>query len=469
MKSRFLWLRLLTVLFGIGAAVAVAGWSLGLFAVAAPSLEQKAAPQEGEGQAQSVTVASTELSLVCPPGVVDPNLSADIPDALEQWLPVTSKQLQGGGVAVALKGKDFAQTELFGATISGEDDGDNLSFLIDSCQVPARNLAVAAGATVVGENSVLIIANPASKAVNVSLAVYGPVGPILDVPADLVVPAESSITVLPAKWAPDISELALSLSSDGAGVGAWLQSSGLDGEVPLGLSRISLAVAQPVVTLVGHDAKTESKLRIANTGQTATPVSIDVLTDGGLVPLAGTESMRLVARSVSTVDLAGLPSDTRGIRVTGETDLIASITAITEGEAHPEVKGENYRARTIIGPTRTVESLPVLPFPKVQAAATALGFTSVYASITVTNPLDEDVVVSVDGIEKKILPEGAAVFDLKSHQDETPLVFSAAHPVYAAYAVKMGSDVGQLRSVMGLGMEGVLAQTRLVEILPSRG
>lgn len=469
MKNRFLWLRLLTVVLGVAAAVAVTGWSLGFFAVGAPSLEQKEVAQESEGQAQSVKVASTELSLVCPPGVVDPSLSAEVSGALEQWLPSSSKQLQGGGAAVALKGKDFAQTELFGAMISGENEGDNLSFLIDSCQVPARNLAVAAGATVVGENSVLIIANPAAKAVNVSLAAYGPVGPILDVPADLVVPAESSITVLPAKWAPDISELALSLSSDGAGVGAWLQSSGLDGEVPLGLSRVSLAAPQPVVTLVGHDAKTEAQLRIANTGQTATPVSIDVLTEEGSIPLAGTESMQLAAKSVSAVDLAGLPSDARGIQVTGETDLIASITAVTEGEPHPEVKGENYRARTIIGPTRTVESLPVLPLAKVQAAAKALGFTSVSASITVTNPLDEDVVASVDGIEKKILSKGAAVFDLKSGQEETPLVFSATHPVHAAYAVKLSSDAGELRSVMGLGMEGVLAQTRLVEILPNRG
>lgn len=470
------------VLLAVGAVIAslTAAW-------AATGLPDHAADLPA---GQVVPVEVTEVPLVCPPGIVDAagvlaaqtdvtsraaqsgaqsGGVADTPSSLAAggerivWASGTAQPLDGGADIRLVDAQDNDEA-LAGLTVSGVGEGDLLSLSAQTCVVPSRKLAFAAGSTVVGEDAVLIISNPAEKPTSISIEMFGEDGDLLVTPATLTVGAMSTAMVLPGTWSPGAASPAILVTAEGAGVAAWLQTSALDGEVPLGLDTVQAMTPQTSVVLTGVTASRESTLRIGNVGSSRTEVDVTMLTDSGEEPLEGAQGIPVPANSTVSVDLAALPSEVHALLVEADQELVAAVTETTPGTAHPDVRDATYFARTVVGASRSLTSSPLVTAGDLSAFAERLGFTDLSVSVAVSNPGADPVELEVQGATKTLPAKSSALFPLLSAPDQSG--FHSEQPVYAAYVFTATTPAGTVRSVAGLGVEGILAQSRAVRLFP---
>lgn len=428
-----------------------------------------AAEVSARPEAQEVPVIVSEIPLVCPPGIVDPDkltkqgASFNAGVALGSWVPGATEPLVGGGEALLISG-DAAAEGISGVSLAGIDEGDLLSFIVESCQIPNQDLAFAAGATTVGEDTVLVMSNPTENAATVHLQIFGSLGQVLEVPADIVVPSLSTVSVLPGAWAPGEDSPVITVNVEGAGIGAWLQTSALEGEVPLGVARVQGAVPHERLVLAGISKSDTASLRIGNLGVDATQVEISVLTEDGEIPLPGAESTPVEAKSVLTIDLAGVGAAAHAIVVQGDQPLIATITETTAGAKHPDVKNAHYSGRTVVGPTYQITGAELVDVEDLVEEAKSLGFSDVEVALAVANPDDTAAEVTLQGTTRSLPAASSVLYPILPTLPTTQL--TADRPVFAAYVVTAQTPAGPVRSVTSLGTEGILAQTRLVSLLP---
>ncbi|WP_099331775.1 DUF5719 family protein [Actinomyces minihominis] len=425
---------------------------------------------------ETIRVEMGEVPLVCPPGIIDPTrvevvLSENFDQgrarfsATESWALGEGIDLTGGGEVRVLDSASEAG-DLTGMALSGVSAGDLLSFTATGCSIPSREQAFASGATTLGENSILMVSNPTEKAVDVTASLYGDSGSLLETPVQFTVPAATTVSVLPAAWADDTENPMIVLRSDGSRVAAWLQTSGLDGEVPLGLSRSPGTAPEETVVIPGVRSISDSVLRIGNTGAERTEVQVSLLSARGEEPLPGAEGLSVGSGATSSVDLSALPSGAYALVIRGDQPLVAAVTETAVGAEHPEVRDSHYRSRTVVGPARAITGAQMPTVTQIEEVAGELGFTGVSVAVVVANTGDEEVQVEVQGATKTIGSQESVLFPLLRSQTEAELVATA--PIYAAYIVTVETPAGEIRSVAGLGTEGVLAQARLVELFPDR-
>lgn len=447
---------------------------------------------------QTLAVEVDQVPLVCPPSVLDPLLvvgdgalaatavtgtetgpqsgenpqsggdaitvTAEAEDAVGQAFPdLAADPLQGGGTVRIIESQG-GQHDLAGVFLAGVAEGDLLSLTAQTCTVPSRSLAFAAGATTVGEDTVLIISNPSDKPADVSVQIFGATGSLLSSPATLTVGGSSTVSVLPGTWSPGADSPAILVTTDGSGVGAWLQTSALDGEVPLGLDAVPGMTPETSVTLTGVSATRESTLRIGNLGPQRTEVTVSMLTEDGTEPLDGAQDLPVLAKSTVSVDLSGLPSDVHGIVVEGDQELVAMVTEATAGESHPDVRDATYFARTVVGGGRPLNRSPLISPSDLAELVDDLGFTDPTLSVAVSNPGDGEVNLEIQGASKRLPAHSAGLYPLIGADVDQQ--FTSDGPVYAAYVLTASTPAGTVRSVASLGVEGPLAQSRAVWLFP---
>ena len=457
---------------GVGLC-AVVGLTAGSLALGS---EGGAVPASNRTQPQQVQVAMDEIPLVCPPGIIVPEDVAPVrvyaPDepqgdaepALTALAPGQPSNLVGGG-EVRMLGSEAGSGDVTGISVAGRNTGDLLSLIVDSCAIPGQSLAFAAGATTLGESTVLVLSNPGAMPVSVQAQVYSEVGALLDSPVTLTVSAGSTVSLLPGAWVGSEENPMITLTTDGQGVAAWLQTSALDGEVSQGLSRVQASRPEETVVIPGVSASRQSTLRVGNLGTESTEVGVWLLGSDGEEVLSGASALPVLPQSTVSIDLAALPSEVDAIVVKGSQPLVATVTEVTAGNDHPEVRDAQYSSRTVVGGARQVMNAELVDTNEVATAAESLGFTDVQVAIAVANPTDESVELEVQGATKTLLPHSSALYPLLNSVGEAKLV--ATSPVYASYVVTADTPVGAVRSVTSLGTEGVLAQSRLVSIFPA--
>ncbi len=460
------WIALLGGVAVLGASTAIGALSTNT---------GSSAEEDAADGSQVVPVRLDEVPLVCPPTILNPakvtaarqetQVSADAKGSQGQtWAPGDPQELTGGGTYRIIEGS-LAREDIAGIGIAGVGKGDLVSFTVQSCALPSQRLAFSAGATTVGEDTVLVISNPSDKSADIELEIFDESGPLLDAPVSMTVGAKSTVTALPGVWASGLVNPMLTLKSDGAGITAWLQTSALDGEVPLGLAQIQGAVPDKNLTLTGVSSTRDSTLRIGNLGEAVASVSVTLLMSEDAQPLEGAQEIHIPGQSTVAVDLGSLPSGARALQITGDQDLVATVTETTEGKAHPEVRKAKYSTRTVIGAGRSLSSAELPDLAEMVEVGESLGFSDIEVGIVIANPSSDSVEVELQGASKTLLPGTSASYPLLASTDQ--LGFEAEEPVYAAIVVTAETRAGTTRSVTALGAEGVLAQSRRVSLFPA--
>lgn len=453
--------------------------ALGWWAHALASNYRVTSAESDETQPGTITVQldQGQLAYACPPGVVDPaspSLQMDDVDLLAAAESEVYELTDGGfGVRVdtSAVGESASTVPL---AFAGSESGDRTSFLPSSCMLPATELVLPAGSTVTGEDTVLILSNPSATPVSVRVYVLSPLGSLdgLDAGQDVLVPAESTVSVLPAIWASGEARLSLLLQADGLGIAAWLQSSGLDGEVPQGLGRLQAQVPSTEVLFLGMDAQPDGVLRIANPSTSSTDVTVSVLSQGTTVPLSGADTVGVEGRSVFDVELGSLSDDAAALVVQSETPVAAAITESSAGEPFAEDPSTNVGVRTLIGSATPLERVVLPSLKEMEEASAALGTELEGVQLVLANAGEQSDTVHIG--ERSVWVEAGSVLlaDLSSGSqnegESLELWTENSASLFAVMVFEGQTNAGLTRSVVALPQDGASRAQQQILLRPYR-
>lgn len=440
----------------IGAVIAVASLGLvGFWAWDAPMGSGAAPSQE---TSFDVVVDPKGLTLACPPGIVDPNEEKEITGATA-FFGDEGEPIEGGGQTVEAKGDGTLQA-------AGVKSGDFASFLLEGCALPSRHLTLLPGSTVVQERSIIILANPSTKPVEAEVTLYGPLGPAGEGTFQEVVAAGSTKIVQPAALAPDAKVVAAEVVSDGGGLAAWIQTSGLDGEVPLGVGRTAGGTPTTTQVLAGLVNNFADNLFIFNPEATAVEANVFVLTDTGKEPLAGAGEVTIPGQSVATVSLAGLDETVHGLVVQAGSPVFAVASMESAGAKHEEVSSSHYFSRAYLPSGLLVTEVLVPASKDVAAAAKEAGGKVESASVVFANPRSAGVTVTY-GKNSFDVPAGGTL-EVEAVKGDEPVAVESSQPIAVTYVARVSQAQGAVIVPTPLGGQGSTTQNRLVELFPSQ-
>lgn len=419
------------------------------------------------GQRFEITADTTELRLACPPGLVNPLELGSLTDEASVWISggAEEKNLQGMGAIVIPT--QLNQSDQFPAavSVSGASEGDSAGLLVSSCQVPANRLALVGGSTVVGEDTFVAIVNPNPRAVQVNVTAYGASGKLEQLPQPLTVPAEASTVWMPAPWFPDEERLSLVLESDGQGVAAWLQSSGRDGEVPLGVGRLAGTDLATVNVFPGfQELSGPAVLRVLNPTEEVLTVKVSVLDENGEAVVPGAESLVVDPGAVFEVNLDGVGAQPVTLVASADSAFSAAIVAQEIGKEHPLVKNKKIQSRTLMAPARLTEVASFPAAAKLAELVKSRGFTDPQMKLTLANLNPDPLTVTAGETEYVIAPSTSRTFTVEETADLTEATLDAA--TYATLGVSAGSGFGPVNAVTGLGFGGFAVASRTVVLAP---
>lgn len=449
-----------------GRVQAVVFGGIGVLALGAIALGAEAIPQAPQFAPSLpnvtttvVEVESRGVTLACPPQIIDPVQSTEVEGEQAHAGQMELAALSDGGSALVTTLQTGAPV-----VFSGNKGGDLAGFLVDSCLFPSRFSTLLPAATVVGEQSVLILTNPGDTPVEVDVFLYGPLGPLGEVSANVLVGAQSTELVLPATLAPREEVVAVSVQADGAGIAAWLQTSGLDGEVPLGVSRMGAFKPSPTQVVSGLDPDSVETLSVFNPNDEMVTVDINVVGEDQYELLGGTEDLQVPPSSVSTVDLAGLPAGTQAIEVIGSGSVAAAVVQKVEGKAHGDVRGQKVMSRSVIAGSAPVMSAAIPPVAALEEISKYMGDSDPTFKVGLTNTEQADADVQVGG--KEVVVPARSSLTLEGSPDMGDLQVKQGNGIYFTYIAVVDTAVGQVSAGMPLGPEGSSGQERVVTLFP---
>jgi hypothetical protein len=221
-------------------------------------------------------------------------------------------------LAQAWSGSDQVAT-VAGATFQYQLDGDLRGTAAASCITPSADSWLVAGSTETGSSSQLLLVNAGLTNVTVSIDLWDGAGPVEAIGLDgLVVPSRSERAVLLEGFVGNSSRLAIHVTASGGELAVFLQHSRMEGLVPGGVE-IAVPVAPPgtsvkvpglsVVESTFDSART-SVLRVANPGDQAAVISVQLWGSSGPLTLPGLEEATVNPGLVTDLSLGGLPADT---------------------------------------------------------------------------------------------------------------------------------------------------------------
>ncbi len=426
------------------------------------------------------TVAPSSVTLVCPPGMEDPaelGVSVASPGAWVSTNPAAAAST--APLTITAEATDGVLDIPTGVVVAGQGGGELRGLSLSPCTAATGDQWIASGATTVGEDLVLVLANPAAANSVVTVDVIGASGPIAETGQSVVVPAGGIVAVMPATWAPDEERPALHITSGGPGVAAWVQSSGLDGEVPTGATWAASTQPATHQILPGISAEDGARVRLAVPGSDSARVTLSVAGADGTSVLSGAQDIDIEAGTALEVDLAGIPDDATGLVVDADVPVIAQASLTRTGQAWPDSES-TWSARSSVGPSSAVTEvdLPaastISTLVHAQLSASVLRNTTVTTSsgpgtdattaevVLVNDSQVEATEVTVGGTTVEVGAGATMTVDLPG----TAGTLSATLPVHAALVVRASTANGPVSAVWALGATG-LSQTSLpVDVLP---
>ncbi|RPF20097.1 DUF5719 family protein [Myceligenerans xiligouense] len=362
----------------------VSGHALGVACVAAVAVLAQHAPGGATDVAptRAVDVTPGETTLVCPSPaeLVQEDVGDDQFDAspvetdsalttAAQAPDVVGLDGTGGGDAERDQdpGDDAARVvraapgALAAATATSVTvAGDLRGLVAGACREPAIEHWLVGGSSDVGSSSRLVLQNPGRTAASVSLAVWGPSGPVtLGGQAVVVVPAGEEVSTTLEAIAPEQGRLVVHAVSQGARVAAYLQHHRIDGLVPQGADLV-VGGASPssALAVAGVDSRGESlddphapAVRVLAPGDRDGTARLTVYGADGREWLRGVDEVDLQAGTVTDIPLGGLPKGKYAVVVDATVPLVGGGLVHRRGKASGDsvVDGVPYDTAWIAG------------------------------------------------------------------------------------------------------------------------
>lgn len=237
------------------------------------------------------------------------------------------------GAALAVADAGGAQVRLAAVASGLVTAGDLRGLLAATCLAPAADAWLAGGSTAVGSTADLVLVNPGATTAEVTLAAWGPNGPV-DLPAATqLVGAHTRKVVHLGGAAPEQRSLVVHVATTGGQVAAWLQDGALRGFTPAGAELVVPAAApapRAVVpgVLVGDstaDSPDAPVLRLLAPGPDGASARLTLLGADGPVELPGATAVELPAGQVTDLPLGGLPAGAYTVVVDAAVPVVASV------------------------------------------------------------------------------------------------------------------------------------------------
>jgi hypothetical protein len=335
------------VLAGAGAAVVVVLGVVAAVAAPWPRLEAEPIRIDATPPAAAAEIACGGSLLVLGRTVEEagalatvatPTLVAGTGEAVE-----TSLEGDGGAGAFVVAPDGSSPGAFAAAESSSVDDDDVRGFAASACRPPLAESWLVGGATTLGANDLVILANPGQVAATVELTVYGASGPVVAPGAERVVPAGGQVVVPLAGLAPNEAEPVVRVRTTGAPVSASLQSSLIRTLLPGGVDQVApaalpattqvipgVAVQQPSADAAAGPATTVRLLAPGADGE----ATVSVLDDEGR-PVGEPSTIPLAADVPSALEIDGLDVGRYSVVVDAGVPVIAgawSTTGFGEGD-----------------------------------------------------------------------------------------------------------------------------------------
>ncbi|GAB4083692.1 hypothetical protein GCM10028784_03220 [Myceligenerans cantabricum] len=323
--------------------------------------------------ARAVTVAPGPTTLVCPApaSLVQEDVGDDQFDATpvdtESSVTVAAEATDVAGLdgqeapddaASVLRAEPGAVAAATATSVTTA--GDLRGLVAGACRAPAIEHWLAGGSTDVGSSSRLVLQNPGRTAASVSLAAWGPSGPVtLGGQAVVVVPPGEQVSTTLEAIAPGQRRLVVHAVSQGARVHASVQHHRLDGLVPQGADLVTGGAAPaPAVAVAGMVSRGESvedpyapALRLLAPGERDGSARVSVYGEDGREWLRGLDDVELAAGTVTDVPLGGLPAGRYTVVVDATVPVVGSGLVHRRGRADrdAEVDEDPYDTAWIAG------------------------------------------------------------------------------------------------------------------------
>jgi len=360
--------------------------------------------------------------------------------------------------------------------VAGQGGGELRGLALLPCTAPTSDQWVAAGSTVVGEDLLLVLSNPSTVSSQVSVTSYGASGKSPDAPQSVNVPAGRVVVVAPATWFPDEERPAFHVVADGPGVSAWVQTSGLDGEVPTGVGAAPATTAGTDLVLPGVGAGSGASVRLVAPGDQTATVSLGVSDDTGVTPLAGAEDLEVDPGVPLDVDFSGVPADPVSLVVSSDVPVVATADVRGTGASWPD-SDQEWGSRTLVVPStaatdvdlpgvqdlsRLVEEQFGTDVVRATSVETPSGGGDVKAQLVLSAPTDQGATVEIGGSGVDVPAGGSTTVDLPGAEG----ALSADHPVHVALVVTAGTPTGDQVAVWPLGTTGIDSLDVAVDVGP---
>ncbi|WP_456826075.1 DUF5719 family protein [Cellulomonas sp. P5_E12] len=217
--------------------------------------------------------------------------------------------------------------------------GDLRGLAAASCQQAVASAWLLGGSTDLSSTAQLVLDNAGSTPAEVTVAIWGPSGPV-DLTGEryLVAPGAERVVVL-GGIAAEQRRLAVHVSASGGRVGVHVQDSAIDGFTPAGTDLVVPGAAParrqvvPGVAVVAStvDDPTAPSLRLLAPGDVGTTAHVTLLGPAGVVELPGADAVALAAGEVTDVPLGGLPAGAYTAVVDADQPVIASAVVSRPG------------------------------------------------------------------------------------------------------------------------------------------
>lgn len=237
---------------------------------------------------------------------------------------------------------DGRSPAIAGVTAERTGSGDLRGLAAWSCLMPESDQWIVGGATTVGSSARLVLENPGSTTVSVSVTEWGPAGEIaLSGAGSIVVPAGETRSVLLEGLGDEAKRTAIRVRSNDGKVVATVQDTQLRGLVPAGVDVITPTTApaqHQLITGVAVEATEPNAMdpaavRVLVPGEADAQVSLYLVGPEGQVELQGLSPRTFSAGTVTDVSLAGLPEGTYSVVIDSDVP-VAAVASVVRGSAN---------------------------------------------------------------------------------------------------------------------------------------
>ncbi|WIK64766.1 DUF5719 family protein [Gleimia hominis] len=238
---------------------------------------------------------------------------------------------------VRIQVRTQADTRVYTSAITQSHTAHDNGLAWSRCGAPTMEGWFAGASTAVGNQSVLVLANPSDAAANVSLQAWTSVGP-LDIHPSVVVPKLSSVRVNLASYFPQEEALAVHARVDGPTLGMSLLTTSVAGVAPQGMNATGPAAQlERKLVFPGFMAtNSHPRLRLVNPGQKDAVVTVQALTPKGMQDVPGATDLTVDAGAVLELNMDGLPGPHVGITVDSSVPVTGVLTADVEGKRNED-------------------------------------------------------------------------------------------------------------------------------------